>query len=148
MVSKASEDFPDPESPVKTTSLSLGIVRSISFKLCSRAPRMTISVCCAAAFLDLPPDPGPHATGLRLVPLARLGGGRRRQGVSIFHRIPTQPHQPVAQLGGAFELQVAGGLLHLTLEIFDQALDLVRRQPGRQGGDRVLDGPRLLTLAV
>src|SRR3984893_12459692 len=120
MVSKASGDFPDPESPVKTTSLSLGIVRSISFKLCSRAPRMTISVCCPG-FCSLPlwgrvgvgalaTDPGPHATCLRVVPLARLGGGRRRQGVSIFHRIPTQRHQPVAQLGGAFELQVAGGL--------------------------------------
>src|ERR1700694_721962 len=140
MVSKASEDFPDPESPVRTTSLSRGIVRSTSFRLCSRAPRMTISVCCAAVFFDLATDLRPHATGLRLVPLARLGGGRRRYPVSIFHRIPAERHQPVAQLGGAFELQVAGGLLHLTLEIFDQAFDLVRGQPRRQRGDRVFDG--------
>ena len=42
MVSKASEDFPDPESPVKTTSLSLGMVTSTFFKLCSLAPLITI----------------------------------------------------------------------------------------------------------
>src|SRR6202158_6489022 len=145
---KASEDFPDPDSPVKTTSLSRGMMRSTSFRLCSRAPRMTISVCCPTAFFNLPTDPGPHATALRSVPLPRLGGGRRRQGVSIFHRIPTQRHQAVAQFGGALELQVAGGLLHLTLEVFDQPLDLVWRQPGRQGGDRIFDGLRLLPLEV
>src|SRR4029077_20260645 len=99
MVSKARDDFPDPDSPVKTTSLSLGIVRSMSFKLCSRAPRMTISVCCAAAFFDLPTDLRPHATRLRFVPLARLGGGRRRHGITIFHGVPTQRHQATAKLG-------------------------------------------------
>src|SRR5207248_7704317 len=123
MVSKASDDLPEPESPVKTTSLSRGMVRSTSCRLCSRAPRMTISVCCpipvplplwgrvgVGAFFSAT-NFRPHATGLRLVPLARLGGGRRRQRVSIFHGIAAQRHQPVAQLGGAFELQVAGRLL-------------------------------------
>ena len=43
IVSKASEVFPEPESPVKTISLSLGIVRSIFFRLFSRAPRTMIS---------------------------------------------------------------------------------------------------------
>src|SRR5450631_461719 len=43
MVSKASEDLPEPERPVKTTSLSRGIVRSTFFKLCSRAPRIFIT---------------------------------------------------------------------------------------------------------
>src|SRR5580765_4844482 len=100
MVSKASDDFPDPESPVKTTSLSLGIVRSMSFKLCSRAPRMTISVCCPGFCslpvwvgpFDLATDLRPHATGLRFAPLARLGGGRRRQRVAIFHGVAAQPY--------------------------------------------------------
>src|ERR1700737_1225842 len=108
MVSKASDDFPHPESPVKTTSLSRGMVRLTSFRLCSRAPRMTISVCCPTAFFNLPTDPGPHATALRPVPLARLGGGRRRQGVSILPRTLAQRHQPGPQLVRAFELQVAG----------------------------------------
>ena len=39
MVSKASEDFPDPDKPVKTTRESRGRVMSTFRKLCSRAPR-------------------------------------------------------------------------------------------------------------
>src|SRR5690606_41703991 len=42
MVSKASDDLPDPDNPVKTTNLSRGMVTSIPFRLCTRAPRMTI----------------------------------------------------------------------------------------------------------
>src|ERR1700758_4823618 len=44
MVSKASEDLPDPESPVMTTRLSRGISTSTFLRLCSRAPRTEI--CC------------------------------------------------------------------------------------------------------
>ena len=43
MVSKASEDLPEPERPVNTTSLSRGISTSMSLRLCSRAPRMVIA---------------------------------------------------------------------------------------------------------
>lgn len=39
MVSKASDDFPDPDSPVTTVSLSRGIVTLMLRRLCSRAPR-------------------------------------------------------------------------------------------------------------
>ena len=39
MVSKASEDFPDPDTPVITVSWFLGMSTSMFFKLCSRAPR-------------------------------------------------------------------------------------------------------------
>src|SRR6185437_3438949 len=42
MVSKASEDLPEPERPVNTTSLSRGISRSTFLRLCSRAPRIVI----------------------------------------------------------------------------------------------------------
>src|SRR5271163_4214674 len=42
MVSKASEDLPEPDRPVNTTSLSRGISRSTFLRLCSRAPRMFI----------------------------------------------------------------------------------------------------------
>src|SRR5512135_386889 len=38
MVSKASEDLPEPESPVITTRRSRGISRSMFLRLCSRAP--------------------------------------------------------------------------------------------------------------
>src|SRR5579871_4008221 len=43
MVSNAREDFPEPDSPVMTTSLSRGIETSTFFRLCSRAPRTRIS---------------------------------------------------------------------------------------------------------
>src|ERR1051326_2714888 len=38
MVSKASEDFPDPLSPVITVKVFRGISTSIFFRLCCRAP--------------------------------------------------------------------------------------------------------------
>src|SRR5215468_4865359 len=43
MVSKASEDLPEPERPVNTTSLSRGISTSTFLRLCSRAPRIVIA---------------------------------------------------------------------------------------------------------
>src|SRR5271166_750351 len=43
MVSKASDDLPDPDRPVNTTSLSRGIARSTFLRLCSRAPRTTMA---------------------------------------------------------------------------------------------------------
>ena len=38
MVSKASDDFPEPDSPVITVRLSLGISTSIFLRLCTLAP--------------------------------------------------------------------------------------------------------------
>ena len=38
MVSKASDDLPDPDKPVITTNLFFGISSEIFFKLCSFAP--------------------------------------------------------------------------------------------------------------
>src|SRR5262245_14596617 len=43
IVSKASDDLPEPERPVNTTSRSRGISRSTFLRLCSRAPRMEIT---------------------------------------------------------------------------------------------------------
>src|SRR5215831_11466115 len=43
MVSKASEDFPEPESPVMQTSLFRGRRTVTSLRLCSRAPWTTSS---------------------------------------------------------------------------------------------------------
>src|ERR1700761_773105 len=42
MVSNASDDLPDPESPVITVSVSRGISTSTFLRLCSRAPRMVM----------------------------------------------------------------------------------------------------------
>src|SRR3982750_1572424 len=43
MVSNASEDLPEPDSPVNTTSLSRGISTSTFLRLCSRAPRIVFA---------------------------------------------------------------------------------------------------------
>src|SRR5690606_7368733 len=45
MVSKASDDLPEPDRPVITTSLSRGISTSMFLRLCSRAPRTMILSC-------------------------------------------------------------------------------------------------------
>src|SRR5438128_11288036 len=42
MVSKASDDLPEPETPVMTTNLLGGMTTSMFLRLCSRAPRMTM----------------------------------------------------------------------------------------------------------
>src|SRR5688572_26036541 len=42
MVSKASDDLPDPDTPVMTTNLLRGTTTSMFLRLCSRAPRMTM----------------------------------------------------------------------------------------------------------
>src|SRR6185503_10580056 len=42
MVSNASEDLPEPERPVITTSWSRGRSTSIFLRLCTRAPRTAI----------------------------------------------------------------------------------------------------------
>src|SRR3954465_1665648 len=41
MVSKASDDLPEPDSPVITTSASRGMATVMSLRLCSRAPETT-----------------------------------------------------------------------------------------------------------
>ena len=41
-VSKASDDFPDPDNPVITTSLLRGISTSMFFRLLTRAPLIEI----------------------------------------------------------------------------------------------------------
>ena len=52
IVSKASELFPDPLTPVRTTSRSRGMSRSTSRRLCTRAPRIAIA---ASDPLDMTP---------------------------------------------------------------------------------------------
>src|SRR5689334_18026781 len=43
MVSKASDDLPDPDRPVMTVSESRGRVTSMPLRLCSRAPETTMA---------------------------------------------------------------------------------------------------------
>src|SRR5215212_9437297 len=79
MVSKASDDFPDPLTPVMTTSERAGNVTSTFLRLCVRAPRTTI---------------WPRAGGvLAMVPRCSLARNRELCMVTQgFDRV--QPRQP------------------------------------------------------
>src|SRR4029453_3969419 len=72
MVSNASDDLPEPDSPVITTSWSRGISRSTFLRLCSRAPRRQIRSLAMAVYY-------PAATSTRPGgdPRQRRGGHRR-----------------------------------------------------------------------
>src|SRR5438105_4280022 len=75
MVSNASDDLAEPESPVMTTSSSRGISRSMFLRLCSRAPLMTIRSLAMTGYSRSPREP-------RLALAGEAGGGpreRRRQ---------------------------------------------------------------------
>src|SRR5687768_8122328 len=50
MVSKASEDLPEPDRPVITVSDSRGMSTSIPLRLCSRAPRTLMWVSIRQAY--------------------------------------------------------------------------------------------------
>src|SRR6187402_2136249 len=54
MVSKASDDFPDPLTPVTMTSLPEGKVTSTFFRLCVRAPRTTRGPRAGGLLLNVP----------------------------------------------------------------------------------------------
>src|SRR5512145_1264375 len=83
MVSKASDDLPEPDTPVNTTSASRGSSRSTFFRLCSRAPRTWIVLC------------GSAAVGLLTILAMRFGSGvapgapsRQRRG-ALARRPPS-----------------------------------------------------------
>src|ERR671937_1536838 len=136
MVSNASDDLPLPLSPVITTSRSRGMTRSMFFRLCCRAPR--ISMDSRGTVHDCPAS---HAGGA--ISLA----GSRRMGQLPWHRLfPFVDGQGafelddlVAEQGGFFELELAGGLFHLAYEVADQAVHLVARQLGASRGAGELD---------
>src|SRR5919206_2560183 len=99
MVSKASDDFPDPDRPVKTISRSRGSSMLTFLRLCSRAPR-TISVS------DM--------------------GSRRLTG---FPELALQVADLVAQAGGVFEAQLGGRLVDLLFQRLDEPAELVVGDP-------------------
>src|SRR5258708_3543735 len=79
-------------------------------RLARAAPATTAT----ATWCPVRPSPRAHRRGLR--------------GAAVGHRL-AQVDQPVAQLRGALELEVPGGLGHLTLETLAQLDDLVGGHP-------------------
>src|SRR5215211_7468041 len=117
MVSKASDDFPDPEMPVKTMSWSRGSSRSTFLRLCSRAPRTRI----VSAILARVPALTAGRTDVR-----------QRVGRVSAHRaqLPLELRDLAAQAGCLLEPQILRRLVHLLLERLDEPPEVVGRDPG------------------
>src|SRR6476661_7785072 len=78
MVSKASEDLPEPDRPVNTTNWSRGMATSIFLRLCSRAPRIEIVRESAGFFLEVS-----FMEPLRARPSAAAHGSERSENGTV-----------------------------------------------------------------
>src|SRR4029077_7288194 len=99
MVSNASDDLPDPDSPVKTISLSRGSSRSTLRRLCSRAPRIRIELPSVSATGAMVPARRADRTDVRGVWSASL---RLRDGPAPLRRddlrvAPARDRSPLAE---------------------------------------------------
>src|SRR4051812_30391725 len=92
MVSKASEDFPDPEIPVNTTSASLGSSRWTSRRLCSRAP-LIVSFFCVAGVTTSPATAGYPSIERTFCHEAASGHGRLLEHAGAVRRARVMPQQ-------------------------------------------------------
>src|SRR5690606_22714091 len=151
---KASDDLPEPDSPVSTTSLSRGMTTSMFFRLWTLAPFMTMESCAMLAtpfwrprpFLRLfrpaaapvspavlPRRPPAPALQPKLAPLptpAFCGAPRSHLRLQLENR--------VAQLGGSFELQRLRRFFHFLFEPVDERLPFLPGHPVHvRGGDIV-----------
>src|SRR6266851_3685136 len=118
MVSKASDDLPEPESPVNTISLSRGRSSETFRRLCSRAPR-------TMSRSDTPLSLGPGKAG--------PSPNRLQLALEVVDL--------VAEPGGVLEAEVDGRLVHLLLEGLDEPGQLLLGQLGEVAADLV-PGPR------
>ncbi len=84
MVSNASDDLPDPETPLTTVSFPWGISQEMFFRLCVRAPRIMI-----ASFDEFKSDEFKGKTPERIPPAASLSpqqGSERNRPFFIIGR--------------------------------------------------------------
>src|ERR1700729_1770880 len=94
MVSKASEDLPEPDRPGSTVSVSRGISTSTFFRLCSRAPRIEMFFSMAfrqskrALWRSGLARATARASQLGLA-AGRSRGGTPDMGIAILDRKPT-----------------------------------------------------------
>src|SRR5678815_4795715 len=95
MVSKASDDFPDPDRPVMTVRLSRGMSTDTPFKLCSRAPRTEIWVSMVRSFVPYLFADRKTAGHLRRT---HIRAGRCVPGRSFSYAIPASD-QEVREMG-------------------------------------------------
>src|SRR5918997_1171527 len=121
MVSKASEDLPEPDNPVITTSESRGSSTVTSLRLCSRAPLTTIDWC------------GEDITRPVYVG-RRRAQGRSRAAVLDGRQVGAQSlpdlgrHQVADGVGGEVPEQ-ADGPVDVLQDAFQRVADLDAQQP-------------------
>src|SRR5690606_34790487 len=96
MVSNASDDFPEPDSPVKTVRVLRGISRSMFLRLCCLAPRMTI-----------------------LSFIVWRTSSRGRTSARKLEEAVAESLNLVSELGGLLELKPLGMLEHLLFQFLD-----------------------------
>src|SRR3954451_21177864 len=86
MVSKARDDFPEPERPVKTISFSRGSSNERLRRLCSRAPRITSL---SDTSMRLPVGGGVRISESAARAPIRAGRGHRRwrSGIEYAQRV-------------------------------------------------------------
>src|SRR5450631_2775131 len=111
MVSNASEDLPDPDSPVNTISWSRGSSRSTFLRLCSRAPRTTI--------VSLIDGQGTRGTQACRTPVRTS---------TDLSELSLELVDLVAQARGLLEPEIARGVLHLVGQALDEPAELVARE--------------------
>src|SRR5664279_5265386 len=138
MVSKASEDLPEPDRPVKTTSWSRGMATSMFLRLCSRAPRMVMARASRGGWLGrsgMPPERsknGPVLPGQarrRLKTIRTQVKGRHKAGPAqifqvlrlevVVYATPNDAGLERDVGGHAACRHVAARLAEIDIEIFD-----------------------------
>src|SRR5947209_7836353 len=105
MVSKASEDFPEPDRPVNTISLARGSFRATFLRLCSRAPRITSMSATGRGY----PSAGPEhmfdvspTNPVRHAPLTSATGHSLRPP-AVNRALAVACRRDLDRVGGAFE---------------------------------------------
>src|SRR3954469_19140790 len=93
MVSKASDDLPEPESPVMTPRASRGMETVTSLRLCSRAPETTMVSWRGIHNQCMSPPDGRARAIPRLADDAENGPPWVRH---VARGVPGADHQPVA----------------------------------------------------
>ena len=84
MVSKTSDDLPEPETPVKTVSRRLGMSRSTPWRLLARAPRTRM-----APQGDDATSPQPAAFLTRAAIRSSCSGVSSRMANEVGHIVPS-----------------------------------------------------------
>src|SRR4051794_8496033 len=95
MVSKAGDDLPEPDRPVKTMSLSRGSSRETLRRLCSRAPWMR-----RVSATSAHPTDAAQPDGERAFVRPDVHPGSRRRALMPFHNRVIVIGQPCPTLSG------------------------------------------------